>query len=401
MLWGVRLLNAVGFRMRVTLVGLSAWSLLVTGAVMMIHLAIPWQILQTTGSPVLAGLGVAVELAAFAASCVLGAPLAERVGYRLTVALSGLLSAGAVLAIPVLHLGSGQMLMAVALFGLARAPGQNVVLAMTPDVAVGSGMSFHRLAVADEYGRHLFQAGGIVLAGVLIAGPGSSAALAVAGAVIAAATVLVASILAALLVQVHPRITSGLPYGEALRQMIAVPVGRSRVTSTMLLLSLGIGLADAFVLIPVYAHDVLHSPTALGLMAACLAVGIMVGSALHDWLGPITSVGLFSVFILVGNARFGVLALQPGLTVVLVAMVIAGLVAGPTAEEPTLSRYARIPPQVRAMVIGVSTGKTFALGPPCLLLAGVAIAGIGLTASLWLLAGLAVVLTFSFSFAGL
>jgi MFS family permease len=391
-------LNAVGFGLRVTLVGLSAWNLLTAGAVMMIQLTIPWQVMQTTGSPVLAGLSVAVELAAFSVSCLLGTPLAERVGYRATVALSGLLSAGAVLAIPLLHLGFGQMLMAVALFGLARAPGQNTVLAMTPDLAAGNGISLHRMAIADEYGRQLFQAGGMVLAGVLIAGPGSSTALAVAGTVIAAVTILTATILAALLVPVHPKLTSGLSYTETLWQMVAVPVGRSRVTSMLMLLALGVGLADVFVLIPVYASDVLHSPTALGLMAGLMAVGLMVGSALHDWLGPITSVGLVAVFVLVGSARYGVLAIQPGLTLILVTMVIAGLVAGPTEQEPALSRYARIPPAVRTLAIGAATGKQTALGPPCLLLAGVAVAGIGLTASLWVLAGLTVVLTFGFTF---
>ena len=69
-------MNAVGFGLRVTLVGLSAWNLLTAGAVMMIHLTIPWQVMQTTGSPVRAGLSVAVELAAFSVSCLLGTPLA-------------------------------------------------------------------------------------------------------------------------------------------------------------------------------------------------------------------------------------------------------------------------------------------------------------------------------------
>lgn len=377
-----------------TLVGVSAWNLLTSAAVMMIHLTIPWQVLQTTGSPVRAGLGVAVELAAFSASCLLGAPLAERVGYRVTVIVSGLLSAGTVLAIPVLHLGFGQMLMAVALFGLARAPGQNTAQAMTADMAAWPGTSLHRTAVSDEYGRHLSQVSGMVLAGVLIATHDSATALAVAGAVIAAATVLAAPLLPA-----HPKVPSGLSYADAVRQMVALPVGRGPVTSTLMLLGLAIGTADIFVLIPVYANDVLHSPTALGLMTGFMAAGLMVGSALHDWLGPITSIGLFSVFILVGNARYGVLAVQPGLTVILVMMVIAGLVAGPTAEEPTLSRHARIPPQARVLVIGAAAGKQSALTPLCALLAGISIAGIGLTASLWVLAGLSVVLIFGLSLA--
>lgn len=349
---------------------------------MMVHLTIPWLVLQNTGSPVRAALGVAVELAAFAASCLLGAPLAERVGHRAIIVVSGLLSAGAVLAIPLLQLGFWPMLMALALFGLVRAPGQNTVMA---DLASVSG----QLAMADEYGRHLCQVCGMVLAGVLIAEYGSSTALTVA-----ATTIAVVMILVALLMPVLPNVTSGLSYGESLRQMVAVPGGSNPVTTTLVMLALGIGLVDVFVLLPVYANDVLHSPAALGLMAGTMAACILVGSALHDWLGPITSVGLFSVFILVGNARFGVLAIQPSLTLVLIAMAVAGLVAGPTEQEPSLSRYARIPPSVRALVIGAGTGKLSALGPLCLLLGGVAVASIGLTASLWVVAGLAVVLTF-------
>jgi MFS family permease len=380
--------------LRGMLVGISAWNLLTSAAVVMIHLTIPWHVLQTTGSPVRAGLAVAVELAAFAVSCLLGAPLAEYVGYRLTVIVSGLLSAGTVLAIPLLHLGFGQLLMAVALFGLVRAPGHGTALAMTADMGASTGISLHRTAVADEYGRHLSQVAGALLAGVLIAAHGTTTTLTAAGAVLAATSVLTAPLLPP-----HPKLPSGLSYPDALRQMVALPVGLGSVASTLMLLGLGIGVADAFVLIPLYANDVLHSPTALGLMAGLMAAGIMVGSALHDWLGPITSIGLFSVFILVGNARYGVLATEPGLALVLVAMVIAGLMAGPTAQEPALSRYAQVPPPARVLVIGAAAGKQSALGPPCALLAGVAVVGIGLTASLWVFAGLSIVLIFGASVA--
>ena len=50
-------------------------------------------------------------------------------------------------------------------------------------------------------------------------------------------------------------------------------------------------------------------------------------------------------------------------------------------------------------MIGVAAGKQSALGPPCALLAGVAVVGIGLTASLWVFAGLSVVLIFGSSIA--
>lgn len=115
-------------RRRAPLVALFAANGVSVCGTMMTFLAIPWFVLETTGSSTQTGLVAAVELIAVVASSALGGPMVARFGARGASVLSDLLAALAVLAIPVLHLTVGlalwQLVLLVAVLGISRAPGK-------------------------------------------------------------------------------------------------------------------------------------------------------------------------------------------------------------------------------------------------------------------------------------
>jgi MFS family permease len=89
--------------------------------------AIPWFVLQTTGSAARTGVIAAAGLVPVVISGLMGGALVDRLGYRRTSVLADLASSGAVAAIPLLHLTIGlefwQLVVLVFLGGLLDAPG--------------------------------------------------------------------------------------------------------------------------------------------------------------------------------------------------------------------------------------------------------------------------------------
>jgi hypothetical protein len=125
----------------------------------------------------------------------------------------------------------------------------------------------------------------------------------VGAVVIAAAALLVGGI-----VRHDPvELSVPVPYGLGLRPSLIVPVGGPG--SPVLAVAAGAGVAVETaalngVVLPAYAHDVLHSPVALGLIAGLFAAGITVGSALHEFVHPVRSsrFALLLVFVNVSGS---------------------------------------------------------------------------------------------------
>src|SRR5688572_23900053 len=66
-------------------------------------LAIPWFVLETTGSPAKTGLTAAVHVMAVVPGAIFGGVLADRLGYRRASIFSDLASCVAVAAVPLLY----------------------------------------------------------------------------------------------------------------------------------------------------------------------------------------------------------------------------------------------------------------------------------------------------------
>lgn len=354
----------------------------------MTYLAIPWFVLETTGSPVRTGLVLGIEVAGVVLASVLAGPLVDRLGHKRSSVLSDLLAAGAVTAVPVLHATVGlpfwTLLALTAALGFSRAPGETARTAMLPVLIGLAGMSNHRAASAYEGVSRTAKALGAPLGGVLIAVAGAPSLLLIDGATFLVSAALMASAVTGRAVAGESRrsylreLWSGFAYLRRDRLMGALTL--------MITFTNALDLASVAVLFPVYARDVLHSSVALGLMAGMFAAAAVAGNVVYGWIGHrMPNWATYTVaFLIAGSPRYFVLAGEPGLPAILAVMVSAGLGAGLINPVIGVVELRRLPLELRAKVLGLIAGGVLAVAPLGAVLAGVAVAAFGLTPTLLL-----------------
>src|SRR5215203_2079955 len=134
--------------------------------------AIPWFVLQTTGSAARTGLTGAAFLLAAVVAGVVGGPIVDRLGFKRTSIVSDLAGAITVALIPLFHLTIGlafwQLLVLVFLGGFLDAPGHTARQSLVPDLAGRAGMRIERANSAFQGIQHASFLLGPPLAGLLI-----------------------------------------------------------------------------------------------------------------------------------------------------------------------------------------------------------------------------------------
>ncbi|HVK21418.1 MAG TPA: MFS transporter [Actinokineospora sp.] len=370
---------------RVPLVALLGANALSVCGTTMTFLAVPWFVLQTTGSPARTGLVAGVEVTGAVIAALFGGPVIDRVGRRRSSVVSDLAAAVVVAAIPALFamdaLPFGVLLGLAGLLGLTRAPGETARSAMMASLIASSGVSAERASSAYDGVSRGARMVGAPLAGVLIALMGPQQVL-----LVDAGTFLVSALVIGLLVPeaglaepaeggYRERMRRGFAYLRGDRLMLAIMV--------MVMVTNMLDAALGLVLIPVYANDILHSSVALGLIGGVFGGCAMAGTIIYAWVGVRLPrrIAYTVAFLAVGAPRYFVMAAEPGLTVILVTMAVSGLLCG--AINPILGvvEYERIPDGVRAMVLGVITAAVLVGAPVGAVVAGVAVevAGLGPT----------------------
>ncbi|HEX5441248.1 MAG TPA: MFS transporter, partial [Ktedonobacterales bacterium] len=143
----------------------------------LMFMAAPWFVLQTTGSVLQTGLAAFFSTAAVAASALLGAPIVDRLGFQRASVASDLASAACVGLIPLLYETVGlpfwALLVLVFLAGLLTTPGATARAAMVPDLADLAHVRMERATAAADGATRLSRFIGAPLAGLLIAFIGS------------------------------------------------------------------------------------------------------------------------------------------------------------------------------------------------------------------------------------
>ena len=120
----------------VTLLASNALS--ITGNVMT-QVAVPWFVLQTTGSPARTGIAGFFQFLPVVIAGFFGGTLVDRLGYRRTSVFSDVASGATVAAIPLLFATVGlefwQLLSLVFLGALLDSPGETARSALVPEAA--------------------------------------------------------------------------------------------------------------------------------------------------------------------------------------------------------------------------------------------------------------------------
>ncbi|MEO6893056.1 MAG: MFS transporter [Ktedonobacteraceae bacterium] len=399
-------LKAPAFRRLPLYTLFSANTISVTGSSLTL-IAVPWFVLQTTGSAARVGFTGVAEVLAIIVAGLLGGVLIDRLGYKRSSVLADLASGVAIALIPLLYYSVGldfwQLLILVFCAALFNAPSTSARVALLPDIAGPAGMPLERanaLLHAIERGSRLL---GAPLAGILIALLGTSRVL-----WLDAASFVVSALLIGLVIprsrpkEVSPATTKAS--GGYLAELGA-GLGFIRHNRLMLAIVLTIIITNFLdsplgaVVMPVYAKQRFGSPQALGLIEAAWGGGALVGALIYSALGPrlprrATFIG---AFILIG-LPFWLLSLLPTLPFTMTAMAIIGAGSGPI--NPLLWTLGQecVPAEMRGRVFGAIGAAAFAALPLGLILAGYLVDAVGLRVTFLIIAACYLIVTLSMLF---
>ena len=373
---------------RAPLVALLAANVVSIAGNRLTALAVPWFVLQTTGSAAKTGVAAFFSLLPFVLSSALGGALVDRLGYRRTSILADLASGVSVLLVPVLYHTTGlpfAALLALVFAGaLLDAPGQTAREAIVPELVELAGTTIERATSLLDATSRAASMIGAPLAGVLIAVVGAANVL-----VVDAASFAFSAVVVALLVpRVAPDARDETPYLAQQRAGFAF-IWNDRLVRAILVMVLVTNMLDAAmggVLMPVYADRVLDSVVALGLLSGFMGGGAVLGAVTYGALARrLPIVGTLVVgFALGGAIRFFVYAAEPGLVPLLAASALTGFAIGPVNPIFGTLQYARVPRAMRARVFGVVSAGVMAAAPLGALLGGLSVAALGLRATLML-----------------
>ncbi|MET8012268.1 MFS transporter [Streptomyces sp. NPDC005271] len=361
-------------------------------------LAVPWFVLETTGSAARAGLVAFCATLPVIVAAVAGGPVIDRLGRRRTSLASDALCAVAIAAIPLLHLAGllrlWQLCALMAVTGLLHAPGETARQVLVPALAERAGTPLSRAASFYDGASRGARMLGAALGGVLIALLGPPSVLLLDAATFAVSALLIAAGLRGL-PAAAPRKgaspVSARAYRAELREGYAFLLRHRLLLAIVLMIMVTNGLDQGFssVLLPVHAERHLGGSVQLGLVTALFGGGALAGALLYGAVGdrfPRRTVFAVS-FLLCGLPRFAVAAFVPGVPPLAVTMAVSGVAAGMLNPILTTVTYEAVPDELRSRVTGAITAGVWAVMPLGGLVAGGLVEGAGMTAAFLVMGG--------------
>ncbi len=365
---------------------LTANAISITGNILTV-LAIPWFVLQTTGSATRTGITAGVSTLPIILSAAFSGTLADRVGLRLTSIGSDLASAAIVVTIPLLHGTVGiefwQLLVLVFLRSAFTTPGETARAALLPELVPLAGTSLERATSGYDAVSRGARMVGAPVAGLLIAAIGAPNLL-----FVDAATFLLSATVVALFVPRPPRKERERGnYLEDLRTGYAYIRGDATIRSIVVICLLTNMLDAGFgsVFLPVHSERVLGSPKAFGLIIGVSGGAALAGALAFGAMGArLPRRATFVVgYFLCGAPRFVALALGAPLPVIVAVGALSGFASGSLNPIMDTTLFERVPVDMRARVWGVVYAGCFAAVPVGSVTAGFAVANLGLAPALW------------------
>ncbi len=347
-------------------------------------IAIPWFVLQTTGSASKTGITAVVTVLPSILSPFFGSGIVDRLSYKRTGVLTDVASGFIVALIPMLYLlhllQLWQLLALVCLKAVLTPLGGTARFSMMPDLAQIAGMPLERANAVVQAITHGTILLGPPLAGLLIAVIGTANVLWMDAAsfIISAAMIALAIPTLAKAREERQDPREGVQRGymaeltAGLRFTIHDRVIRALILSALLVNFLTEPVIS--VILPVYTKRILDSSIAFGVTVAAMGGGALVGTIVYGSIGHklprrATFIGAFAGLAL----PFIVLAALLPFIVILAAFVVGGIASGPLNPLMAAVLQERVPTHMRARVFGVLSAGASAATPLGLLLAGYAL----------------------------
>jgi len=355
-------------------------------------LAIPWFVLQTTGSATQTGITAFFSISPIVLATFFGGAIVDRVGYKRVSIVADLLSGLTIALIPLLHLTIGlefwQLLLLVFLGNLLDAPATTARKALLPNLAEEADMSLERATALSD---------GLYRATRMIGAPVGGMLIVAFGAVnvlwLDAISFLISALMMAYLVtittppQTDTEATNYLDSLQAGLRFIKQDPFIITITITVMITNM-LDSALSLVILPIYVEQIYGAGQ--GAVQLGWLVGITGGSA---FLGTIL-MGIYgkqaprrllfvSSFVII-SLRWFVLALFPSFWYLFGTLAILSLAIGPINPIISTILYERIPDTMRARVLGTTTAGVYIAMPLGALLAGFLIEMVDLRFSLLL-----------------
>jgi len=341
---------------------------------MLTVIAVPWFVLETTGSPARAGLiAVATRIAVIPASFVGGA-LADRFGGKRISVLGDLLSGASVALVPLLY-GAGALhlwhLFALMFCGaILDHPGAVARSALLPELADRGRVRYERANAAEQGSTFAVEILGAPFAGFLITLIGAVNVL-----WFDAVTFGLSAVVIALLV---PAARRELPVQQPVFAHAIEGwrfIRRDRLISWLLLTSTVSNFVLAplgAVLIPLYALEEFDDPARFGLIVGVGSAGALLGSLFFGAVGPrlprrATYLMVYGITCLL----WLVLSFVPPLAVVAAAFGVFSFLAATVNPLLQTIRQERVPPELRGRVFGTVLSVVLIASPIGLILGSV------------------------------
>lgn len=366
-------------------------------------IAIPWFVLQTTGSATQTGITGFFSVLPVVLAGLLGGALIDRLGYKRTSIIADLASGITVALIPVLfftgELQFWQLMVLVFLGALLDAPGSTARAALVPELAELADLPIERATSANHIIERSSRLIGAPLAGLLIAVLGTANVL-----WLDAVSFLVSAAIVVVFIKTQrlkPPTTAHGNYWNELREGIGFLWGSHLLLALTLTIMLTNCIDAAFsgVIRPVYVDQVWGSAFDLGLLIAANAGGAILGAVVFAVIGHrLPRHATFVTMFTLTSLRFWIYALYPPLPVILIATFISSIGAGPLNPIIDAVEYERIPPYMRGRVFGVITAGAWAAMPLGMLLGGVFTEQLGVQTLLILLGVIYLATTLSMAF---
>jgi MFS family permease len=350
-------------------------------------IAIPWFVLVTTGSPVKTGIVALAEMGPLVLVKAVGGPLIDRVGARRVIVIADAASTGLVGLVPLLHtmgvLSFPVLLTLVAVAGALRGPGDAAKATLIPDIARAAQVPLERVTGLESTTERLASFFAYALAGGLITLVGTVNALWIDAASFGVCAVLIYRWIP----KHHEKtVTTEDGYGRRLLEGWRF-LRKDKLMMPLVLMIAVTNLLDAAVgavLLPVWIKDHGFGPGHTSLILTSFGVTATLFALLASAVGErIPRKLVFTLaFLICGAPRFVVMAYDAPVWALMAVHAVGGVGAG--FINPVLGALfiERIPRQMLGRVNSLAEAVCWTGVPLGGIVAGAAIAGIGLAPAL-------------------
>ena len=331
--------------------------------------AIPWFVLNLTGSYALMGLIGFFTVLPRVIATFLGGQVIDRVGFRTSSITSDILSGLSVMGIPILYatgnLTFTWLVVLVIIGAVFDGPGATAKEAMVPELAASGRMELDRVNAFFQGSRRLSMFIGPVVAGFMVAWVGSSNVLWINAIVFVLSALITRALVPSLEM---PAQDAESPASFWANIMFGFRFLRQHRLLTWLagILCL-MNFLDAplvTVQMPALVRENYGSAERLGILLGVDGAGAVVSTIIFSAIAPRLSrrKTFIACFFLIGLVGL-LLSTAPPYPIAVAAMIVMGLAAGPLNPILMSIRQERVPVQYRARVFGTTTAIAFVAIP--------------------------------------